>query len=112
MANLGIRFMVHLLGTNGEWRPVDVPMAEYNNVRDDIESVLDLVFRWGQNDFQPKPFPSVSCGDVIFVGNPVVAQDNNGEPYRVAFVGFVKMFQHEYDAYCRMDRRDRVGQFG
>lgn len=111
MANLGIRFMVHLLGTNGAWRPVDVPMAEYDKVRDNIERVLDLVFHCGQNDFQPKMFPSVSCGDIIFVGNPVNVQDNQGEPWRVEFVGFRKLTRDEYDHFKSMSRYDYVGRY-
>jgi hypothetical protein len=30
-----------------------------------IESLLDLAYYYGQNDFQPKPIRSVSVGDVI-----------------------------------------------
>lgn len=40
---------------------------------------MDLVFRYGQNDFQPQPMPSVSVGDVIRY---------QGRRYRVAPIGF------------------------
>ena len=39
-------------------------------------------FRFGQNDFQPPPMPSVSVGDVILVGP---------DRYRVEVVGFRRL---------------------
>jgi hypothetical protein len=49
---------------NGEVREVEVPAEEFLAAPDEL-AVLELVFKYGQNDFQPKPFASVSVGDVI-----------------------------------------------
>jgi hypothetical protein len=49
-------------------RIVDVP-DNLQGSRDDggptTEELLEQVFFYGQNDFQPKPIRSVSCGDVV-----------------------------------------------
>lgn len=52
---------------NGEIRVVEVPDEEWAGLSDD-PSKLERIFFWGQNDFQPKPFPSVSVGDVVRLG--------------------------------------------
>jgi hypothetical protein len=61
---------------NGEVRPVDVPDEK---LTDNVMENLELIFHYGQNDFQPLPFPSVSSGDVIHY---------NDKTYTVDFVGF------------------------
>jgi hypothetical protein len=64
-------FKVHLVsfrrpGEKVDVRPVDVPYEELlAALKSNPESALDLIFRYGQNDFQPKPFRSVSVGDII-----------------------------------------------
>lgn len=47
---------------DGQYRNVEVPTSE---ITSDVFSVLDLVFHYGQNMFQPQNAPSVSVGDVI-----------------------------------------------
>lgn len=47
----------------GKIREVDVPQEAWDKATSD-EQRLELVFYWGQNDFQPKQIPSVSVGDV------------------------------------------------
>jgi len=49
---------------NGAIREVEIPQDEYLAAPGEL-AVLELVFKYGQNDFQPKPFASVSVGDVI-----------------------------------------------
>jgi hypothetical protein len=50
---------------------------------DPFVQILDLVFRYGQNDFQPvKGLPSVSVGDVVRLGNA---------SWRVASMGFTRL---------------------
>lgn len=49
-------------GSN-ELRIVDIPDSEINDST--INDILENVFRFGQNDFQPKQQRSVSVGDVI-----------------------------------------------
>jgi hypothetical protein len=72
---------------NGHGRPpeartwlrlVDVP--DESPARDD-ESFLEVVFRYGQNDFQPRRAPSLSVGDLIV----------SRQVWRVASVGFEKV---------------------
>jgi hypothetical protein len=48
----------------GAVRPVDIPAAELPDGAG-LDAVLELAFKYGQNDFQPKRFYSVSVGDVI-----------------------------------------------
>ena len=56
---------VHMLAFGScKIREVDIPVNEWQECTT-TEHKLDAVFHWGQNDFQPKPFPSVSVGDVI-----------------------------------------------
>jgi len=67
-------------------RTVDVPANKIPPNREStpelIEAICDLVFHYGQNDFQPRPFPSVSVGDVIRIGEA---------RYRVEPVGFERI---------------------
>jgi hypothetical protein len=64
---------------NGEIRQVDIPDEK---VSDNVDDMLELAFHYGQNDFQPKNYPSVSVGDVVHY---------NGERYEVDMIGFKKV---------------------
>lgn len=59
----------------GKIRPVEIP-DEYKDIPD--EEVLDIVFYWGQNDFQPLPYPSVSVGDVVRLNGSLYACRSTG----------------------------------
>lgn len=81
-----MQFKVHMLafGNPGEIRIVDVPenrfiMEDYHNNIVSLDECLQIIFRYGQNDFQPKKHPSVSVGDVI---------EFNNKKYRVDMIGF------------------------
>lgn len=57
---------------NGVIRTVDIPNAEITKLENAgvtgerfRTAMLELIFYFGQNDFQPKPFPSVSVGDAV-----------------------------------------------
>ena len=63
---------------NGEIRQVTIPDAEWTSAKR-REALLELVFYYGQNDFQPQPMPSVSVDDVIRL---------DGERFRVDSFGF------------------------
>jgi hypothetical protein len=63
----------------------DVRVVEIPNVTL-AENLLDEVFKFGQNDFQPQPMPSVSVGDVIRIGD---------ERWLVEPVGFSRLDLHE-----------------
>jgi hypothetical protein len=65
---------------DGAIREVDIPVDEIGDGRG--ESVLDLAFKYGQNEFQNKPLPSVSVGDVIRY---------EGKRYEVSFIGFKEL---------------------
>ena len=84
--NRFMQFKVKMLafGNPGEIRIVDVPenrfiMEDYHDKRVSLEECLQIIFRYGQNDFQPKKHPSVSVGDVIEFDN---------KNYRVDPIGF------------------------
>jgi len=65
----------------GQIRPVEIPVGEWLQAETEIDA-LELVFRYGQNEFQPKPFCSVSVGDVIRL---------RGDRWRVEGMGFAKL---------------------
>jgi hypothetical protein len=77
------KFKVALVGFQSfDTREVAVPDASVELVEKgfaSVESLLETVFRYGQNDFQPLPKRSVSSGDIIFL------QD---KAYRVENIGF------------------------
>jgi len=63
---------VHMLAfyeENGIVRDVEIPEDQSNGIYDGkVDQILELVFKYGQNDFQPKDCYSVSVGDVAQVG--------------------------------------------
>ncbi len=77
---------------DGAIREVNVPVSElgsFDEVRGgwidpyNLPSLLEKIFYYGQNDFQPHPsLPSVSIGDVVEVDN---------EKYRVEPAGWKKL---------------------
>jgi len=79
-------------GKPGEIRQVNLP----DEVQED--RILDAVFYYGQNDFQPQNHPSVSAGDVIRWNN---------ENHLVAGVGFKKITDEQLNTYRNLDRNDR-----
>lgn len=79
-----------------DFRLVDVPDEEVDGAT--LAEILERVFYWGQNDFQPKQKCSVSCGDVI---------QWDGENYLVCSIGFRKMTPDQMSEYKAIVRRDR-----
>jgi len=60
-----MKFKVELrMFRKGQIRIVTVPNDELKKITKLVRK-LDLIFKYGQNDFQPKRLPSVSMGDVI-----------------------------------------------
>jgi hypothetical protein len=47
-------------------RIVTVPDSEITSAEHSV--LLEQIFHYGQNDFQPLPVPSVSVGDIAIVG--------------------------------------------
>jgi hypothetical protein len=64
----------------GKIRYVHVPVGEIKG-RNYVED-LNVIFKYGQNDIQPKASPSVSMGDVIRL---------RGERYLVLAFGFKRL---------------------
>ena len=90
---------VHMLAFgNGEIREVEVPGTDAD--WEDNEVFLEAVFVNGQNENQPKPFPSVSVGDVI--------EQNDGKLYRVASLGFERMTRDQFTQYKNLERVERL----
>ena len=83
-------------GEPGEVRKVNVPDEFCNS--EEIK-LLDAVFHYGQNDFQPQNHPSVSAGDVIRW---------KGENHLVAGMGFRKLTDDQLENYRSLDQRRRL----
>jgi len=73
----------------GTIREITVPDEEINEI-EEIEkmSILDLIYRYGQNDFQHQECYSVSVGDVIFYNDKYI---------EVKSVGFEEITQEQFD---------------
>ena len=81
----------------GKIREIDIPEDKLNAI-EPKSAVLGLAFKYGQDDFQPKPFPSVSVGDVIELPD--------GSLHRVDPIGFTKVrfcADERHDAPCIYD---------
>ena len=81
---------VHMLAFSDDKsriRDVEIPQEEYEATHS-IKEVLELVFKYGQNDFQPKPIYSVSVGDVA---------ELNGHYYMVMGAGFEEISKEEFN---------------
>lgn len=86
-------FEVEMLafGDPNEIRLVEVPwnrLSEEDVLENRIstEEALQIIWRFGQNDVQPKQHPSLSVGDVI----RFKLSDRN-ERYRIEPIGFQKI---------------------
>ena len=77
---------------NGEIREVDIPDVNVKQA-EDIYDFLELVFHYGQNDFQPMSMPSISVGDV--------AEYKVGDQkyWIVASAGFRPISEDEFQKY-------------
>lgn len=77
-------------------RGVEVPNDELTG---SIEHDLELIFRYGQNDFQPIPgIYSASVGDVV---------EYNDQLYMVKALGFKQISLLEYEEFVNLDERKR-----
>ena len=85
-----MKFKVHMLAfENGKIREVDVPDNEITNVPN---KDLELIFRYGQNDFQSKKICSVSAGDVIEYSNKL---------YMIMMDGFREITPEQMEAFSK-----------
>jgi len=83
-------------GEDNQLREVDVPLNEISELNE--SQILDVVYRLGQNDFQAKPCPSVSVGDVIHL---------NDKLFIVCNMGFKDITKEQLEEYKLCPRRDR-----
>lgn len=88
MGNLKVEVEMLAYG-GGKVRTVEIPMEAADHAvtvaatpEQAKEAMLELAFKYGQNDFQPKPFPSVSVGDVVRMF---------GTRFKVSAVGFEEL---------------------
>ena len=70
-------------------RVVDIPEAQHEQCKGKVHDILELIFHYGQNDFQRQPYYSVSVGDVAEVA---------GEYWMVMGTGWKKFTKEEFDA--------------
>jgi hypothetical protein len=91
-----MKFRVEMLalGNWGDIREVEVPHHTFT----DIETTLEKVFEYGQNEVQPQQRPSVSMGDVIVMDT---------DKWLIRDFGFRLLTPTEYSEYTRMAQRDR-----
>lgn len=88
----------------GEVREVEVPLEEVNACKS-TDDLLERIFYYGQNDFQPRHMPSVSMGDVIQLDSDLVGGKRN---YICLATGWKEMTSKELVEYATVPRRDRV----
>jgi hypothetical protein len=101
-------FKVRMLafGDPGDVREVDVPDEELSRKTTKTTQqnfVLELIFKYGQNDFQPQQMPSVSMGDVI---------EYEGKFFAVCALGFRRLIKLEdYEALTQWGRQSACMNF-
>lgn len=89
-----MQYAVHLLAfTDGDIRLVEIPDTTPPN------NVLNAVWHWGQNDFQPMQMPSVSVGDIISIGEKF---------HLVTIFEFREISKAEFNIYKNLSQRERM----
>ena len=83
-------FQVSQFRNGGVIRNVKVPTEKLKDLEKHL--ILELVFHYGQNDFQPQDHPSVSVGDIILY---------NEERWMVAGFGFKQITSEEWQQLCQ-----------
>ena len=78
-------------------RLVDIDVEDFESLQT-VEDVLNVVYKLGQNDYQSRPMPSVSAGDVIKYQKKM---------YLVCNIGFTEVDQEFMSEYKKLPQRDR-----
>lgn len=78
-------------------RTVEIHVEDMKSMQT-TEDVLSLIYKLGQNDYQSKPMPSISAGDVIHYSNKL---------YLVCRVGFDEIDEKFMKEYKSLPQRDR-----
>lgn len=88
-----MKIPVHMMafGDKNSYRTriVDIPDNEFEKA-EDVNQGLELVFKYGQNDFQPQDIHSVSVGDVV--------EYFRHRYWMVMGTGWKKLTKREFDA--------------
>lgn len=83
-------------------RTVTLSDKVYQNVHQDRDALLEMIYKHGQNDFQPRECPSVSKGDVV-----ELTEDGKLRRFIVQSIGFREISPEEMVQYLLTPRRDR-----
>ena len=92
-----MKYKVHMLafGSPNEFRVVEVAEPSQNT-----KELLEQIFHFGQNDFQPQNHPSVSVGDVV---------ELDGSAYHlVCGTGFRELSRVEFIQYRSLEQAERI----
>jgi hypothetical protein len=116
-----MKFKVHMVAFE---EPIRVRMVEPDIVElaeaKTTSDVLESIYKWGQNDFQPQNCCSVSVGDVVELepltpdsigaldeGLPPGPEDWDPSLWLVAPCGFKKITQEQFEAHKALPQIDR-----
>jgi len=84
---------------SGEERLIEVPRADWDATAS-LSGRLELVFKFGQNDFQPRPARySLSVGDVVDIGE--------GEFYLVKSRDWMPLTKEQVEEWSQVPRDRR-----
>lgn len=82
----------------GKIREVEIPADKCpESVSESV--LLEMVFHFGQNDFQPLPIPSVSVGDVVLL---------NGARFLCRMSGWKELNEADYQSHVSRNYRYMV----
>ena len=80
-------------------REVEIPDTDVKRCKDNTDTLLDLIFYYGQNDKQVvEGICSVSTGDVAEI---------NDTYYLCMMIGWQEISKKQLEEYKQIDRRDR-----
>jgi len=95
---------VHLFAFGkGEIRNVSVPADEFVDINS-TNALLDLVFRYGQNDFQSLPLVSISVGDIAEIS---VSGKDETELWIIMAFEWKRITIEQFEAYKAMNRNEQ-----
>lgn len=93
-----MKYTVHMMSFYDPPAKREVTVPD-NELVQDTDHILERIFYYGQNDFQPQKVCSVSVGDVI---------ELDGTYHMVCPVGFKEITQERFDTLKVMQRPART----
>lgn len=92
-----MKFNVFLTAfTNNQIRQVEVPD---NEIKGDLNFILNRIFWWGQNEAQPQQNCSVSAGDAI---------EYQGKLYLILMAGFREISNIQLEEFKGLDHSEKM----